>query len=210
MIGSGELLPAAALTFSRAVLGLCIASLFGVALAVASDLSPSFRKGFAPIAEALQSLPPAAVVPMAIFSLGLGLKLYAFIVVLVAAWPPYFNSVAALKAVSDVQLQTGRMLGLSGFGLLLQIKLPSVLPEIFGGIRYAAAISVIATIVAEMLAGHDGVGSLLVKRAFAQRSSDVFALMFATALTGVALAGLVNVCRFLTTYWHVKLMERQA
>jgi ABC-type nitrate/sulfonate/bicarbonate transport system permease component len=84
-----------------------------------------------------------------------------------------------------------------------------VLPEIFGGIRYAAAISVIATIVAEMLAGHDGVGSLLVKRAFAQRSPDVFALMFATALTGVALAGLVNVCRFMTTYWHVKLMERQ-
>ena len=209
MLG-GDLPANAALTFARAVLGLAGASLLGVALALLADLSPAFRKGFAPIAEMLQAIPPAALVPMAVFALGLGTKLYAFIIILVTVWPPYFNGVAALAAVSPVQLAAGRMLGLKRLGLLFQIKLPAALPEIFAGIRYAATISLIAVIVSEMLAGRDGVGFMLFKKAFAIRTAEVFALMFVTGLMGVALTRMVAALRWLFAGWHAGMMERQA
>ena len=210
MVGSGELLANAARTFSRAIIGLTGAALLGILLAVSSDLSPAFRKGFRPVAEALQAIPPAALVPMAVFSLGLGAKLYAFVIILVTVWPPYFNGVAALASVSPVQLDTGRMLGLGRAELLWRIKLPAALPEIFAGIRYAATIAMIAVIVSEMLAGRDGIGFMLFKKAFAIRTAEVFALMFVTALLGVALNRLVGGLRALLTGWHLRMMERPA
>jgi ABC-type nitrate/sulfonate/bicarbonate transport system permease component len=116
--------------------------------------------------------------------------------------------VAALAAVSPVQLATGRMLGLGRLGLLWQIKLPAALPEIFAGVRYATTISVIAVIVAEMLAGRDGIGFMLFKKAFALRTAEVFALMLVTALGGVVLNSLVAGARWLLTGWHIRMMER--
>ncbi len=208
MLASGELLLGDAVTFSRALIGLAGAAIIGVILAVISDLSPFFRKGFRPISDLAQPIPPAALVPMAVFALGLGWKLYAFVIILVTVWPTYLNGLAALQSVSEVQLRTGQMLGFGRWQQLWHIKLPAAMPEIFAGVRYAATISLIAVIVSEMLAGRDGVGFMIFKKAFALRTPEVFALMFVIALNGVVLNGLVGGLRWLVSGWHMRMMER--
>lgn len=210
MLTNGELLAGDALTLSRAILGVAAASLLGVALAILSDYYPPFRKAFRPIAALIQPIPPAALVPMAVFALGLGPKLYAFIIILVTVWPPYLNGIAALSSVSDVQLRTGQMLGLSRWQILTQIKLPAAMPEIFAGIRYAATISLIAVVVAEMLAGRDGLGFMLIRKAFAMRIPEVYALMFVCALNGVVMNALVNALRWRVTGWQLRMTGRLA
>jgi ABC-type nitrate/sulfonate/bicarbonate transport system permease component len=210
MLANGELIKGDFLTFTRALIGLAGAGALGIALAVLSDLWPAFGKGFRHISDVLQPIPPAAFVPMAVFALGLGMKLYAFVIILVTVWPPYLNGVAALSSVSAVQLDTGRMLGCSNWDLLWRIKLPAAMPEIFAGLRYAATISLIAVIVSEMLAGRDGVGFMIFKKAFALRTPEVFALMFTVAIDGVLLNGLVNLLRRGLTGWHIGMMERPA
>lgn len=210
MLGSGELFAGELKTFTRAAIGLAGAAALGIVLAILGDLSPVFARGFRHISDVLQPIPPAAFVPMAVFSLGLGWKLYAFVIVLVTVWPPYLNGVSALASVSKVQTDTGRMLGCSKWDLLWRIKLPAAMPEIFAGIRYAATISLIAVIVSEMLAGRDGLGFMIFKKAFAIRTPEVFALMFVVAVNGVVLNGFVNLLRRLVTGWHIGMMERPA
>lgn len=204
MLTNGELLAADGVTMARAVVGLLAASLVGVGLALLSEASPSFDRGFRPIADLIQPIPPAALVPMAVFTLGLGMKLYLFIVLMVTVWPPYLNGRAALRAVPREQVRTGRMLGMSPAEILLQIKLPAALPEIFSGIRYAATISLIAVVVAEMLSGHNGIGFLLVRKSFAIRIPEVYALMFVTAIDGALLGLLVALARRALTGWHLR------
>ena len=208
LTSTGQLLAADGLTFGRAMIGLVGAGLLGIGLAILSDVFPVFGKGFRYTSDILQPIPPAAFVPMAVFALGLGMKLYAFVIILVTVWPPYLNGVAGLNAVGTVQLNTGRMLGCNRWDLLWRIKLPAALPEIFAGIRYAATISLIAVIVSEMLAGRDGVGFMIFKKAFAMRTAEVFALMFVVAINGVLLNGLVNILRRTFTGWHMSMMER--
>jgi ABC-type nitrate/sulfonate/bicarbonate transport system permease component len=210
MLVSGELLAGDGLTLTRAVIGIIGAALIGVGLALLSEISPTFRAGFRPIAALVQPIPPAALVPMAVFMLGLGIKLYAFVIILVTIWPPYLNGAAALSAVGEVQVKTGRMLGLSDREILFQIKLPAAWPEIFAGIRYAATISLIAVVVAEMLAGRDGLGFMLIRKAFAMRIPEVYALMFVCALNGVVMNWLVNLARWRITGWHMRMTERTA
>ena len=208
MLTDGAVISAWATTFLRALIGLVGAAALGIALAILSDLSPVLSRGIRYVSDVLQPIPPAAFVPMAVFMLGLGTKLYAFVIILVTVWPPYLNGVAALAGVGPVPLNTGRMFGLSRWGLLWQIKLPAAMPEIFAGIRYAATISMIAVIVAEMLAGRDGIGFMIYKKAFALRTPEVFGLMFLVAINGVLLNGLVNLLRHVLTGWHTGMMER--
>jgi ABC-type nitrate/sulfonate/bicarbonate transport system permease component len=197
-------------TFTRALVGLVAASFLGVALAILSDMYPAFGKGFGYISDLVQPVPPAALVPMAVFALGLGWKLYAFVIIIVTVWPPYMNGVQALASVSPVQLNAGRMLGCSKLELLRDIKLPAAMPEIFSGIRYAATLAIIAVTVCEMLAGRDGIGFMIFKKAFALRTAEVFALMFVVAINGVLLNVLVGVLRRMFTGWHIGMMERPA
>lgn len=208
MLEDGQLLRGEALTFSRAFIGLIGAAALGILLAIVSDLSPVFGRGFRYISDAVQPIPPAAVVPMAVFSLGLGLKLYAFIIILVTVWPTYVNGAAALAAVSPVQINAGRSFGYGKLEILRHVKLPAAMPEIFSGIRYAATIALIAVIVSEMLAGRDGLGFMIFKKSFANRTPDVFALMFAVALTGVALNAVVGLLRNLMIGWHQQMSGR--
>lgn len=210
MLMSGELVAGDMLTLTRALIGILGASVIGVALALLAKISPTFKAGFRPIAALVQPIPPAALVPMAVFMLGLGFKLYAFVIILVTIWPPYLNGAAALAATSDVQVKTGRMLGLSEREILFRIKLPAAWPEIFSGIRYAATISLIAVVVAEMLAGRDGLGFMLIRKAFAMRIPEVYALMFVCALNGVVINALVNLARWKVTGWHMRMTERAA
>lgn len=204
MLQSGELLYGNGMTLLRAVLGLTAASLLGIALALVSDASPTFDKGFRPIADLIQPIPPAALVPVAVFTLGLGIKLYAFIILMVTVWPSYLNGRAALRAVAAEQLRTGRMLGMNRAAILWQIKLPAALPEIFAGIRYAATISLIAAVVAEMLSGRNGIGYLLVRKTFAIRTPEVYALMFVTALDGALLNLGVTLARRIFAGWQLR------
>jgi ABC-type nitrate/sulfonate/bicarbonate transport system permease component len=188
----------------RALIGLVVAATLGVALAILSDLSPVLSRGIRYVSDVLQPIPPAAFVPMAVFMLGLGAKLHAFVIVLVTVWPTYLNGVAALQSVSPVQVNTG----LTRSQLLWQIRLPAAKPEIFTGIRHAAAISLTAVIVAEMLAGRDGIGFMIYKKANGLRTPEVFGLMFLVAFSGVALNLLVAVLRRSMTAWHMGMMER--
>lgn len=208
MLTDGTVVAAWATTFLRALIGLVGAAVLGIALAILSDLSPVLSRGIRYVSDVLQPIPPAAFVPMAVFMLGLGAKLYAFVIILVTVWPPYLNGVAALAGVGPVPLATGRMFGLTNWGLLWRVKLPAALPEIFTGIRYAATISLIAVIVSEMLAGRDGIGFMIFKKAFALRTPEVFGLMFLVGINGVLLNGLVNLLRRGVTGWHIRMMER--
>jgi hypothetical protein len=79
---------------------------------------------------------------------------------------------------------------------------------ILTGIRYAATIALIAVIVSEMLAGKDGLGFMIFKKSFANRTADVFALMFAVAVTGVVLNSAVGLLRRAVVGWHREMSAR--
>ena len=85
--------------------------------------------------------------------------------------------------------------------------LPSALPEIFVGIRVAAGISLIATVVTEMLAGRNGIGYLIFYKAFALQVADVIALTVICGINGIILTQLVGLVRIFATGWHVRMVR---
>lgn len=204
-VASGELLLAWLNTCGRAAAGLLLTTALALGAALLTARYRLARRAFDPLAEFLRPLPPAAIVPMSIFFLGLGWKLYGFILVFACFWPIYLAASTALASVSRVQTASGRSLGCGPWSLLLQVQLPAALPEIFIGIRLAAGIALIATIVTEMLAGRDGMGHFLVDASFSLRTPEMFACLLAAMLSGILFNRLAVTARRMFCGWHEQL-----
>ena len=198
----GEITKAIVLTFSRALAGLAGAIVFGLSLAVISTRYAIIGRAFAPVADLFRSLPPAAITPVSIFFLGLGWQLYAFILIFACFWPVYLNAYAALNAVPMQQLATARVYGYEGWSRMLRVQLPAAMPDTFIGIRLASAVALIASIVAEMLAGRDGLGYLMSSAAFSLRIPDTFVGLIAAMGLGLVMNQIVVLARRTIIGWH--------
>ena len=206
MLMSPEDMNAEALTMLRALTGFALTVPLGIALGVVGALVPAFEKMLRPLTELLRPIPPAAIIPISLFAIGFGLKLYLFVITFAAIWPVYFNTIAAFSGTNDVLLRTGRAFGCSGPSLIGAIVLPQALPQIFIGIRIVATISLIGSIVTDMFAGQDGLGYLLLERAFALRIPDVFALTLLCGLNGMIFNEMVLILRRLIIGWHEQML----
>lgn len=209
-IGRGEIVSAFLATFLRALIGAATASLLAIAMAVLAARYEIVRRAFDPIAEFLRPLPPAALVPLAIFFLGLGWKLYGFILVFACFWPVYLNAAQALAATPRVQVETARTFGYGEWAILAHVRLPAALPTIFIGVRMAASIGLIAAIAAEMIAGRDGLGFYLMDAGLSLRVPETFAGLVAAMVAGLLINALVMVLRAATIGWHVELTRMEA
>lgn len=206
MFFSAEDMRAEALTLLRALAGFALTVPLGIALGILGTLVPAFQKMLRPWTELLRPIPPAAIIPITVFAIGFGIKLYLFIIVFAAVWPVYFNTIAAFAGTNDVLLRTGRAFGCDKRALISEVVLPQALPQIFIGIRIAATIAVIGSVVTDFFAGQDGLGYLLFERAFALRIPDVFALTLLCGVNGMLFNELVLVLRRLVIGWHEQMM----
>lgn len=204
-IGAAEFWAGEALTVARAVGGLLLAAVTGVGLALAGARHRVVERALSPLVQLLLSLPPAALVPLSIFALGLGAALFTFIIWFACVWTIYLSAVNALKASEPVQVHVARTFGYGEWAILLRVRLPAATPEIATGIRIAAAGSLMAAVAAEMLAGKDGLGFMLYDTAFSLRIPEMFALLGVTGLNGVLLnAGVLRMRRAIAG-WHDRL-----
>jgi ABC-type nitrate/sulfonate/bicarbonate transport system permease component len=205
MIATHGLVQTDVLTLGRAVFGWCIAVVIALTLALASAYWRVVRQALAPPVDVLRGLPPAALVPLAIYYLGQGGSLYLTIIVFAAVWPAYIGAMSGLAHVDRVLVDSGTALGRSRAEVLLQIKLPAAMPELFTGLRLAAGFSLMGTVVAEMLAGSNGIGYTIYDAAFTLHVPETFAALVVIGIDGIAISGALLLVRGRLLRWHVRL-----
>jgi ABC-type nitrate/sulfonate/bicarbonate transport system permease component len=210
ILTSPDDMKAVGLTLARALAGFTLTVPLGIALGILGALVPAFQRMLRPWTELLRPLPPAAIIPISVFAIGFGLKLYLFIIVFAAVWPVYFNTVAAFSGTNEVLLRTGRAFGCDRLALVKSIVLPQALPQIFIGVRIAASISLIGSVVTDLFAGQDGLGYLLFERAFALRIPDVLALTVLCGINGMVFNQMVLTLRRAIIGWHEQMMAEAA
>ncbi len=192
-------------TWSRTLTGLAIAITLGLGLALLAGHFRIVHRMLAPTVDMLRVIPPPAIVPLAMFALGLGTPLFLFIITFAAIWPVYINAANALSSPEPVQMAMGRSLGYGDAEMLLRVRLPAAMPEIFTGIRIATGTALLAAVASEMLAGSDGLGHLLFDAGFSMRTPEMFGLMLLIGLSGVLLNALLGIVRWMLVGWHIRL-----
>jgi NitT/TauT family transport system permease protein len=114
---------------------------------------PIVRAAFSAVVEFLRPIPSVALIPLAIIAIKTNPDVKISIAVFGAVWPILFNTMHAMGDIEPMQLHTARAFNVSRLRTLTSVKLPSITPFVFTGIRISAAIALILIVSTEILAG---------------------------------------------------------
>jgi ABC-type nitrate/sulfonate/bicarbonate transport system permease component len=202
-LGSGELAQVFASTLWRMVTGFAIGSAAGVLLGIAMASFPLADAALRSVVELLRPIPMPAIVPPLILLLGIDHAMKIFAVSFACFFPVLVNTVGGVRAVDPTALDVARTLQVGRLRTLLQVVLPASLPFILAGLRTSLALALIVSVVAEMIAGSEGIGYYIMTMQYAMRPSDMYAAIFLLAAVGYGLnLGLLALEHRLLHWWR--------
>jgi len=185
---------------------LFIGYFLAVALALSIGLVMGVWRAFyllaEPLVEFLRPIPSPAYLPMAILFLGIDDVMKVFMVAFAAFFPILLNTVSGVRSVDPVLLETGKTFGYGRWQIITRILLPASASFVLTGMRISLAIALIVTVIAEMVAGNNGIGFYVLN---AQRSflvPEMYAGVIALALVGFALNKIFVLVEHRLLHWQ--------
>jgi NitT/TauT family transport system permease protein/putative hydroxymethylpyrimidine transport system permease protein len=168
-------------------LGLLIALVAGLALAVAIHLSPALRRAVYPLLVGSQAVPIPVVAPLLVYWLGFGILPKLVIIALICFFPVVVTTVGALGRVDPDLRRLMTTFGATRWQAFRFTELPAALPAALSGARIAVAVGAIAAVFAESSGSTSGLGNLLIKASPALETPRAYAAVVLLAAFSVAL-----------------------
>jgi NitT/TauT family transport system permease protein len=208
----GDLWRALLVTAGAAMIGFSASLLFGTLAAVVLSASSLVRRALYPYALFFQTVPVIAIAPMLVIWLDAGLASVAVCAFIVSVFPVIASTLAGMLSADPALVDLFRLYGAGRGATLWKLRFPSALPGLFTGLRVAAGLAVIGTVVSEFLVGlvgeDEGLGMKIVGGIKNGRTDRVFAAVLLASVLGLAMFAGVNLAsRLALRRWHAS--ERQ-
>lgn len=170
------------------VLGACaVAVLVAVPLGLVVGRHRTAAAVVGPVVNFYRVLPPLAYYTLLVLWLGIG-EMSKWTLLALAGFPPVFIAVVhGVQSIPADRLAAARMLGARGLRLYRSVVVPSVLPDIFTGIRVAVGFTYTTLVAAEMVAAGRGIGWMVLDASKYLRTDVMWMGIIIMGLTGVVL-----------------------
>ncbi|WP_069264030.1 ABC transporter permease [Paraburkholderia nodosa] len=189
---SGDLQEALKISLARAALGLLIGGGAGLLLGVAAGLGKAAERGLDSVLQMLRTIPFIALVPIFVVWFGIGEVSKIALIVGAALSPMYLSTYHAIRGIDPKLLELGRTFRLSRRHQIRLIILPMALPGILVGVRYSAAIALLALVAAEQINASAGIGYILNNANQFQRTDIIIAGILVYAVLGIGVDALLR------------------
>ena len=151
--------------------------------------------------QIFRSVPPIALIPMAILFLGIGDKPAIALIFLAGTWPLLINTIFGVRGIERTLLKVARAARASDMLVMRDIVLPAALPSIFTGLRLAVGAGWLTVVTAELIAVKSGLGYMILNAQLTFRSELIIAGIVVIGAIGLAADQLVrrvrsHVCRW--------------
>lgn len=168
----------------RFAMGYLLGSLMGVVVGLLLGLNTLLRRGSSPVIDFLRSIPAPAIVSVFIILLGFenGMKITA--IGFSSFFPVLLNTIDGVRGVNVEQLDMARIFKMPRRHQMFEIILPSASPQIFSGLRISLAVALAVMAFAEMFAGTDGLGFMIIFSQATYRVNEMYAGVFMLGLIG--------------------------
>lgn len=147
-------------TFGLALFGVVVGMALGFAVSVATWASSLIAGAVSPLVLMLRSIPIVAVIPVVARLVGYGNKIVPIVTIMLAFFPAYVMTSSGLRSASPTSLDLMTSLGASRWTALRRLLVPTAVPSVLVALRLCASSAVLAAMVAEFLAGTNGLGRL--------------------------------------------------
>lgn len=180
------------ITLQEAFIGLLLGVGVGFLSAVLMDAFDILYKAFYPLLIITQTIPSVAIAPLLVLWFGYEMTPKIVLIVISTFFPVSVGLLDGFRSADKDAIGLLRSMGANRSQVFRHIKFPSALPQLFSGVRIAAAYSVVGAVISEWLGGFGGLGVYMtrVKKAFA--FDKMFAVIFLISAISLALMALVD------------------
>ena len=199
----------ASYTMQSVLGGFAAAVLVGVPLAFAVVLSRSVERVTMPFLVMSQTIPKVAIAPILVVWLGFGILPKIAIVFLIAFFPIVVSTVVGLKSVESDMVDLVRSMGARTLKIMLRVRGPTALPQMFAGFKIAICLSVVGAVVGEFVGSDKGLGYLLLTATGTLDGTLVWSALFILIAIGIVLFAIVSKLERLAIPWHVSIRAEE-
>lgn len=177
-------------TLGVAVLGVSVAVVAGVLLAVLMDQSSFWKRALYPLVVVSQTIPITAIAPLFILWFGYGISGKVAATALMTFFPITIAVYDGLQSTKREQKELLLTFGASKKDIFWKLQCPSALPNFFSALKMALPMGLIGASIAEWLGAQKGLGYFSKRMLTQLDGAGVFApvvILSATAMITVAM-----------------------
>lgn len=191
----------------RVFAGFAAAVVMGVPFGLLMGLYPTVYRATKSVVEPVRFIPPLAWIPIAIVMLS-GFGRYVFIIWLGAFFPVFIATLVGVPRVEILHKNVAKVHGAGRAYILRKVVIPSILPDILGGMRVGLGVGWMCIVAAEMIGGEMvGLGKLILKYAELLRMAEIVVGMLVIGLCGLVMNEVILAIekRLFSWRWEVTL-----
>jgi putative hydroxymethylpyrimidine transport system permease protein len=192
VIQAPQILPHAAVTGAEICLGIFLALITAIPLAVAMFARPMVEKALSPFLVASQAIPVFALAPLLVIWLGYGMASKVFMAWIIIFFPITVSLLQGLKSCDPEYRTLFTLMGASFFKTLTLLYWPWALPQFFAGLRVGVSVATIGAVIGEWVGAQQGLGFLMIQSNARLQTPLVFAAILWLAAMGLILWSLVG------------------
>jgi ABC-type nitrate/sulfonate/bicarbonate transport system permease component len=186
-----NLAPAMWTTTEEALLGIALAILCALILAIAIDWSRTIRRSVYPLMVISQTIPLIALAPLVIIWFGFGIAPKIVLVALFTFFATAVGTVQGLASADPDAMNLLRTMGATRAQLLWRVRMPSALPQFFTGLKVSITFAYVAAIFAEYVGATQGLGYYMTLAQHGESTDLVFGAVIVSALLTLVLFAIV-------------------
>jgi putative hydroxymethylpyrimidine transport system permease protein len=188
-------------TAEEVLLGILVAAVAGLGLAIAIHFSRTLRQAIYPLLVASQAIPIPIIAPLLVLWLGFGIAPKLVVIALVCFFPIVVTTLAGLAAVDPGLVKLMRSFDAPRRRTFWHVEFPSALPGVLTGTKIAAAIAVIAAVLAELSGANSGLGYLYQQSEAQLLMPRAYAAVLILCLFAISLFALLTVIERIALPW---------
>src|SRR5581483_5802077 len=174
-------------SLARVLAGFAVGVVLGIPLGLLMGLYPGFYRATRSVIEPFRFIPPIAWIPLAIILFS-GMTRYAFLIFLSAFFPVFTSTAVGVRRVEPLHRKVARVYGGGKLYVLTHVVIPTVLPDILGGMRVAMGAAWLTIVAAELAGGtNEGLGRMMVNYAELLKIAEIVVGMIIIGAIGFAL-----------------------
>jgi NitT/TauT family transport system permease protein len=201
---SGSLWPHIGATLANTAAGYALGCSLAVLLAAALAESETFERFVYPLLIGLQATPKVALGPLILVWFGFGPASKVVLVALVCFFPLFVNTINGIRRTDPELLDACRAFSASRLYLLLHVKLPAALGDIFAGLQIGVSLALIGAVVGEFLSAQRGLGFLIASSSVSMSLATMFSGVILLAFVGLTGSEAVRWLQRRVVFWQAR------
>ncbi len=202
MIASGQLFHDMAASMARVLTGFALGAAVAVPVGFLMGWYRIARGLIEPYVQFFRMIPPLAMIPLAIVTMGIGETPKIFVIFLAS----FLSSVVAVYggviSVDKTLINAARVLGAKDGTIFLRVIIPASLPFIMVGLRIGLGSSWATVVAAELIAAQSGLGFRMQQAQLYYELPTIFVSLIAIGILGLAMDRVIMAADRRLTSWQ--------